>query len=255
MIKLTVVTSREPLSKRYDIVNETVTKNPHQGGRMSSGWAQVQTLEHINELPSLINSLTTNQALVFGTPKPEYQDRANSNGEFSISTKELAALSKHKIARTNEYFGWNDGPGLLFVDYDVDIENHGKIYTPDEIIEILQNAAPALRDVPIAVSASASSFITSDENIINTYCAPRGWHFFIPLECGTDTKAIGDAIDLRLWNMGYGFIKPSSSNAQNYSNLIDTSVWQPSRLSFDAGADCGLGLTQHRPDVQIRVVR
>jgi hypothetical protein len=31
-------------------------------------------------------------------------------------------------------------------------------------------------------------------------------------------------------------------------NLIDESVWQPERLSFDAGADCGTGLMQKRPE-------
>ncbi|WP_170582943.1 hypothetical protein [Ruegeria arenilitoris] len=68
------------------------------------------------------------------------------------------------------------------------------------------------------------------------------------VEDGTDIPRAADVLLKRLWLHGFGYILISGSGAQLIRATLDPCMYQPSRLDYAAGAVCGEGLEQRRPD-------
>ncbi len=238
-ILLTKITSDTPISKRFTMGGEgKLVKG--SGGNMRSGCAETLQITDFAELKTVIHGLTVNQALTFGVPKGSI-----AGTKLRVLTKGDVSGKSGTIARSREFFEYPDQPGVMLLDYDPP-KHLAEAPDPFELRDMLIKVVPALAQCDMLISASASSFIyKTDGSELNGL---RGMHIFVRVANASDIPAVGAAIDARCWIKGLGHVETSKSGAKLLRSLIDTTVWQPERLSFDAGADCGPGLYQHRPE-------
>lgn len=78
-----------------------------------------------------------------------------------------------------------------------------------------------------------------------------GQRLYIPVLDARDIPRTGQALFERLWLVGFGRYELSKSGAFLSRALIDASVFQPERLDFCGGAECGAGLAQRLPDLVV----
>ncbi len=230
---LSIVTTTRParLSKGFELNPDgSVAKYP--GGRLVRGRVRRAQVTGPATLAELIRGLTPDSALCFGVPERD--------GEI-VPKAELARHSG-AIARTRQHFNWPEGPGVLLLDYDP-AEGAPPLAFADLLL-LLTQAMPELAQAPLVAVPSASSCISKIDG--TEVRGIRGWHVFLIVETASNIPAIGETIAARLWLAGHGRVQVSKSGALLTRTLVDTTVWQPERLSFDGGAECGQGLTQDR---------
>ena len=78
-----------------------------------------------------------------------------------------------------------------------------------------------------------------------------GQRVYVPVADAQDIPRAGAALYARLWLAGHGRFDVSASGALLDRSLIDASVWQPERLDFAGGAQCGPGLEQRREEPKL----
>lgn len=239
-ILLTKITSDTPISKRFSLDGEGMLVKG-KGGNMRSGYAEALQITDLAELKTVIRGLNVTQALTFGVPKGSI-----AGTKLRVLTKGDVKGEPGAIARSREFFEYPaERPGILLLDYDPP-KHLAEAPEPFELRDMLIKMAPALAQCDMLISASASSFIYKDDG--TELNGLRGMHIFVRVANASDIPAIGANIDACCWLNGLGHVEVSKSGAKLLRSLVDTTVWQPERLSFDAGADCGPGLYQHRPD-------
>ena len=236
MITLTVFTSKKParLSKRFTLVGGVPIKE--SGGNMTQGVAQRLTVNP-EEFARLLPTLKPNQAACYGVSDHEQAQ------VFPKETIDKAGSDLPTIARTRDDFHWPEGPGVLMLDYDPAPD--GPPLARDDLIDALATACPELNTAPMAWRPSASSCIYAGEQELVGVAGQRVYVFVLDAR---DIPRAGQALVDRLWLAGYGRYELSKSGAFLARTTIDASVFQPERLDFCGGADCGKGLVQKLPD-------
>lgn len=249
-IELTLIESTARLTKKITRRGNGLAKD--SGGQMYAGYATPKTVDGLKGLADLIAELKINQALTFGTIRDTV--KVDQQHMIGLSTYRIVTKAKQidgkNIARSRDFFHFRQGrPGILLLDYDpVDGE---KPLNPDELLSVLESIVPKLHDCEVLISASASSHIYANDGTLLK--GAGGLHCFVKTADASEIPDIGAAIFARCWLAGLGYIqlsKPKDSKtpqAKSLRTIIDASVWQPERLSFDAGAACGAGLYQKRP--------
>ena len=232
--RYTAITPKR-LSKRFTHVGGTLIKEG--GGNMTDGIAERLTVASLAEFAALLPTLTPNQALSYGI---------NGHDRARVVVKE-AVVSTHGdlpvIARTRDYFEWSSGPGVMMLDYDPAAD--APPLAREALYAALLNACPVLIDTPMIWRPSASSCIhTGDQELRGI----AGQRLYVPVLDARDIPRAGQALFDRLWLAGHGRYELSKSGAFLLRSLIDASVFQPERLDFCGGADCGKGLVQKLPD-------
>jgi hypothetical protein len=234
---ITIITSRKPLTKTFSInANGEVVKKP--GGVMSEGHAETVTIKNAKNFCDLLVKLKPNQALCYGTAGHE---------EIKLITKrkfEEHGKPVGYIPRTREHFHFAKQPGIMMLDYDPAKESD-VVLSPDELRGKLIEAAPALKDALLVMCESASSNIFNSETSeqINGI---RGQRIYIFVQDASDIPRAGRALFNRLFQAGLGCYEVSKSGQLLERSIIDSSVWQPERLDFAAGAHCIAPLEQRR---------
>lgn len=238
-LQLTRFTSINPkrLSKRFTRVGDTLLKGG--GGNMTDGIAERLTVAGLAEFAALLPTLTPKQALAYGV---------NGHDRARVAVKEAVAHTYDDlpvIARTRGYFEWPSGAGLLMLDYDP-VPTTPPLMR-DELVAALLNACPPLRAAPLVWRPSASSCIY-DAQTGAELRGVSGQRLYIPVLDARDIPRAGQALFERLWLAGLGRYELSKSGAFLSRALMDASVFQPERLDFCGGAECGNGLTQRLPE-------
>jgi hypothetical protein len=238
-IPVSLVTTIKPkfLSKRLCLDNGTVKKSG--GGALFKGQVEIVHLDGLEGFQKFLPTLGTDQALVYGLP---------TISPARIVTKEDYARRKEPndmITRTKEHFGWNDGPGILMLDYDP--QTGTPSLSREELASILREVIPGLSDVQMLwwASASASSFITNTETK-EQLAGQKGQRLYIPVKDASDIPRAGEAIIEYLWAAGHGHFDVSKAGSLLSRTVFDSSVWQSNRLDFAAGAICVPPLEQNR---------
>ena len=235
MSTVAVLTSANParLTKKWEIINGEPVKT--SAGEMLEGLAACVPVAGPADFVRLLPALRENQALVFGLP-PELSCR--------VTTRQKLVDSPGEIARTKEYFKWNDGSGWMMLDYD---PQEGKApLTREELLEALYSAAPGLRAAPMVWGVSSSSNIhnaDSGEEVTGV----RGQRLYLLVANAKDIERAGTVLFDRLWLAGYGRYDISSSGTLMPRTLVDKAVWQPNRLDFAAPPVCIAPLESRRP--------
>ncbi|MBU2843541.1 PriCT-2 domain-containing protein [Acidithiobacillus thiooxidans] len=234
-IAFTRITSNKVISKGFRLRGDGMEKI--DGGSMYSGYAERVEIDDLQALAQVISQLEPRQALAFGT-------MTVIGNRHEVVTKKNQQDGKN-IARTRDFFDFADEQeGILLLDYDP--PKDGDPLTAQELLETLHAVCPALITCETLINASASSYIYKTDG--TQMRGQRGWHVFVRVANAADIPEIGENIAARCWLNGLGRVELSSSGGKLLRNLVDESVWQPERLSFDAGASCGSGLVQKRPE-------
>ncbi len=238
-VSLTLITARKPaiLSKRFTL-DDDGTLQKHPGGMLTQGTAERRTVT-IAEFCALLAGLGSAQALTFGVcGHPTAYVVAQKNLSKATGTLPI-------VARDRAHFTWPTGPGLLMLDYDP--AKDGTPLTRKELLKALYAVWPDLQCSPHVWRESASSCIYRTDNGAELR-GVMGQRIYVPVLDVQDIKRAGAALYARLWLAGHGRFDVSASGAFLDRNIIDGSVWQPERLDFAGGAQCGPGLEQRRTD-------
>lgn len=234
---LTIITAQRParISKGFRLDEGRLVKLP--GGSIVSGNLERSSIDGLSDLASIFQSLTPAQALIYGVPRDAAR-RVMTRKDFVAAGRPEGATT-----RTNAAFIWPDGGGVLMLDYDPSAETDP--LSRDDLVGAVRAAAPGLASAEMLWWPSASSCIWQGDKELRGI---RGQRLYILVTDATDIPRAGMALIDRLWLAGLGHIQISKSGALLERTLIDASVWQPSRLDFAGGADCGGGLDQRRGD-------
>lgn len=234
MPELTIFTSFKPtiLSKRFSLRNDgTLAKET--SAYMYAGEAVKVTADRFRDLSNIYDFLAQNQAVSYGV----HPDLLNAR----IVRKNDLAENPGAIARSDDHFKWPASSGVFMTDYDP-----GEGSAPlsrDELLGALFSAAPGLSACGWLWRPSASSCIyraDTGEQLIGV----SGQRVYFMAKDAKDVVRAGEVLFKRLWLAGYGRIEIAQNGSLLVRSPIDSSVWQPSRLDFAAGAVCGQGLVR-----------
>jgi hypothetical protein len=111
-VLVTLITATEParLTKHFSLRDGALLKSP--GGILTRGRAEINELDGLLGLKKLVAALGPNQALTYGLPM--------FNPATIVTKEEWSRTGRPKsvMPRTKEMFRWNEGPGILMLDYD-----------------------------------------------------------------------------------------------------------------------------------------
>lgn len=228
-IKLTLITSSScELAKKYTLENGKPVGSAL--AHMTSGHAKVIEIGKLEDLRDTLDLLTPWQAITAGVPIV---------GDTELTTRAGTEFKPDAVARTNEHFRYLDTPALFVIDVDTD----SSVYrTVDEVVDALEICSPWLTQVVRVARPSASSFV-GDRGL-------RGVHVYVAVTRGSDIPELAMRLQIDQWANGRGRVIISKSGALLVRQLSDASMYQPSRLMFEAPPVLGEGVTRVVPPDQ-----
>ena len=234
-LRMCRIDARKPpvIAKQYRLENGELKKSV--AASVFRGAMTTVTINAVDEFVNVLTELEINQALCYGIP---------AHDADLVTEAEWVSLGRpdNPLPRTNSTLSWPAGPGILMLDYDPSSAGDA-VLSRAELLEALYTACPSMREIDIVWWPSSSSHIfTSDQDLTGL----RGQRFYVPVQDAADMERAGRDLMDRLWAIGFGRFDVSSSGALLERSLFDRSVWQPSRIDFAAGADCGPELRQER---------
>lgn len=233
-IKLTLITSSScELAKQYILDNGRPVGSAI--AHMTSGRAKVLEIPKLVDLRDTLDLLTPHQAITAGVPNV---------GDTELTTRAGTEFHPDAVARTNEHFRYLDTPSLFVIDVDTDA---GVYRSVDEVVDALETCSPWLTQLVRVARPSASSFV-GDKGL-------RGVHVYVAVTRGSDIPELAARLQIDQWANGRGRVIISKSGALLVRQLSDASMYQPSRLMFEAPPVLGEGVTRVVPDGQDWVVR
>lgn len=232
-------TNPSRLSKAFSLKGDTLLKQP--GGNLIDGRADRVTTD-LCGLAELLTTLGPQHALSHGITQAS-SVRVVTRDAYNAALATCQTEDEAIVSRTREHFAWPAGPGVLMIDYDA--PPSGEPLTREELLDALANACPALAAAAAIWRPSASSCIYTAEG--QELRGIAGQRLYLPVTDARDIPRAGQALADRLWLAGHGRIDLSGSGAMLERTIIDAGVWQPERLDFAGGAECGPGLEQRLP--------
>lgn len=233
---VTVVTALLPenISKGFRVASNGDVEKV-KGGALVKGSIVLYDVRSPTGLVDLLQSLSPAQALIWGIPTKADADTVVTRDDYNLASDKTTLTT-----RTNDAFAFPSGAGWLMLDHDADGDTD---LTPNALVEALRGAVPALQDAQMVWAQSASSNIYYGEV---QYRGLLGQRLYILLADAADAPRAGAVIADRLWLAGHGRFDVSSSGQLLQRTLVDTSVWQPSRLDFAGGAACKPPMSQRK---------
>lgn len=238
MIALTLITSKTVITKKFRLRGQALEKM--QPGAMYAGHAESLEVPDLQALIPIINGMNTRQALAYGTI-------AVPGDRHRIVTKDRQ-IDGQTISRSRKFFEFKEGQeGILLIDYDP--PKNEKPLNGEDVMQMLGNVCPAIDTSEKLIISSASSYLyrKSDNECLK---GAGGLHILVRVENAAEIPEIGKALNARLWLSGFGYIGKTEDGKDQVRSLIDTGVWQPERLSYECGSECGAGLEQRKPAIQ-----
>jgi len=234
-ISIIRATTPSRLSKLfYRDAEGALLKSP--GGQLVEGMYIPHQVSCPSSMVDLICTIKCSEALAFGSAGNERQAIYSRN----------ASPSSMVLTRTADRFDWPDGPGIWLLDNDPDPRPGENQISMDGFRSVLSKACPIFAETPAVFAHSSLSFIF-DSKTGRSLKGEGGHHGYAFVQDARDIPRAGKALVDRLWLAGHGYCLVSKSGQILERCLIDSSVWQPHRLCFSAGAACAEGLIQRRP--------
>ena len=235
-ILLTKFTSDKILTKTYSIEGK---KN---GGLMTTGSMQIVAIDNLEGLAQLLTELNTKNALSFGIPKGQ------PVGKSIPVTTDKKPKPGH-IARTKENFTWNNGAGVVMLDYDK--PDDGAALNKDELVAAIRQAMPELKSVKMLWLPSSSSYIFNSETKQYLYGELSGQRLYLILDKADKIPDFADILHQRFWLNNHGHIAISKAGNLLEKSLIDKCVFQTQRLDFCGLAHCIKPIEKHNTTPEI----
>ncbi len=225
------------LTKKLNLVGGRVESDSSEC-RMSSGIAKRITT-NLKDLPALFSSLSNNQCVTTGWVDSDQQTvELMSRDKFdSKSYSYPAQTMPHGTYATRTLSSFTQqNASLIMFDYDDDASSPFKIDSPQDFIDALSKVIPDFDKISYVRTYSSSSAVY-DAKTGETLKPASGFHIWMAIKDGSDLQRFGTALEKRLWLAGLGYIKVSKRNANLLTRtIVDTAVFSPERLCFEAGA-------------------
>ena len=231
--------SHGPIVKRFRLVDGAVEIKP--AAQIHRGHAQTVAVDGPGSLLRLIDSLAPNQALSLGrleqvgARRPLASQHLRRNGE---------------IARTKEFFVWNNGPACMLLDVDTKSlpETVLNRVAGRDLADVIVDTVPEIETAPMLVKASSSAGIRLPDGKAR---AASGLHCYVFVADGRQIPEMLCLIHDRLWAAGLGFFTVSRSGGLLERSLVDTTVGSSERLIFAADPIVHPPLTRDPPRPRI----
>lgn len=243
-MRFTIVKSSETISKKFS-VDENGELIKSDGGNLSKALFATASEFSISDLKDYIengNECDDRTILIPGTS--EYENGIIMTKAL-IKRHELEDTNMPKISRTKKDFAYRGGEGFLLLDYDPspDYElNDGEPLSKDELLNILYEILPEIKDAPHLWKTSSSSCIenaSTEEHLRGI----SGQHIFIHVDDNTQIERVIDIFYKRLWLAGHGYIFVDKTGGMHARTIVDKVVNSPEREIF-LKADCMLPAVQ-----------
>jgi hypothetical protein len=244
---VTVITNHPddvPLTKTYRLNKGRLVKET--AAQLKSGSYKVMRVNTPKAFMELWQGLTPAQTLAYGVPKA-LQRRHTNGGIYSTNVfsrrSALGRINDGDTTRKKDDFMWYEGWSVMMLDYDP--QDGAKVMTHDEILAALGSAVPAMRNAPMVLAHSTSTYIY-DKKTGEQLKGDGGKRVYVFVANGTDIEHFAAILIERLWLKGYGFFTVNEDGNASARTIIDTTVFQPQRFDF-SGASCSNDLEQRRP--------
>jgi hypothetical protein len=232
--RLTLITAEDPpcITKRFRLNGDGALVK-RTTAHVTAGRMETVELASLSALGAFLQSLAPNQALAYGEP---------ASTPVALVSEEAWALAGRpsgKLPRTRRTMRWSEGPGVMMLDYDAG----DSALSRDKLVNAVRSAAPGLAPVAMLWLPSTSSCIWHEGRELRGI---RGQRLYFLVQDASDIPRAGKALEVALWAAGHGHFMVSASGSLLARTLTDTSVWQPERIDFAAGAMCEPPLSQRR---------
>ncbi|MCL7404908.1 hypothetical protein MWN63_02795 [Paradonghicola geojensis] len=244
--RISVLTNGTRIGKVFDIspAGELV-KTPN--GAFTKGTIEVMEIPNSSVLADLCDGLTSKQALCLGGPK-------NGQPTASITTREDALAWKYEgsppLTRTKDDLEFFPGEGFALLDYDdkdLPGELRKRIIAEGGAEAVIYQLYPALFDADRLVRPSSSSGVyRCGQEQVQHSC---GFHMLVRLEEAEDTPRLIEALRIRCWDEGLGYVAISKAGTMLERFIVDGAVGSPERLIYTATPILGPGVCRE-PSLQ-----
>jgi len=224
-IKYTLINSDSYLNKSFDM-------NGNKKSRATIYSAESHKIEtsSVKVLLEQLQTLTEYEAIILGITKEDH--------EIIVANKNV---TESTIARTKEYFKFNNTSFLLF---DYDPSDYGfELKSLEHFVDVLIDIDPALRNCQIGVRYGSSYGIKQDNKTIDNTQSMHAYCAFTNVSDET-VKRYKDYLIASAWSKGYGHIQKSTSDSLLRRQVFDSSVFSPERLILEAPPTLAKGITR-----------
>ena len=239
---ISVLRNHRWMGKRF-FLDDDGQLQKQANGLFSKGYVIVQNASSAQELATLAQSLTPQDAFCLGQPRG-----ASIFSATPVATRQtqqaLANRSIPILSRTKDDFSFGQGEGWLLLDYDTKGLSEAvlsKIECLGGIMNALRYVWPELDngDFVVRPSSSAGVHIVGDP-------APNvsGFHMFVRLKRVFDIPHALKALHSRCWLHGLGYHMISKSGHLLDRSIVDITVGSPERLIFTAPPVLGEGIVR-----------
>jgi hypothetical protein len=200
---------------------------------MSRGRAKRVRIDGLDELASLIEGLTSQQALTLGVLHDDLPD------EVRIVTK--AALvagvaANDAVARTAKNFVYRPGrPALALFDYDMKGMPRGvtqQLTDAGGFWAALTSVLPALASTGHLLRLSTSAGLSRTDTGA-TFPGSGGLHVYVTIKDGADAVRFLKELHVRCWLSGYGWMNVGAAGQLLERSIVDRMVGASERLVFE----------------------
>ena len=239
---ISVLRNHRWMGKRF-FLDDDGQLQKQANGLFSKGYVIVQNASSAQELATLAQSLTPQDAFCLGQPRG-----ADIFSAAPVATRQtqqaLANRSIPILSRTKDDFSFGQGEGWLLLDYDtkgLPEVVFSRIERLGGIMNALLYLWPELDngDFVVRPSSSAGVHIVGDP-------APNvsGFHMFVRLKRAIDIPQALKALHSRCWLHGLGYHMISKSGHLLDRSIVDITVGSPERLIFTAPPVLGEGIVR-----------
>lgn len=224
------------MSKRYTLREGVIVKSP--APLLYTGTGETRQLPGgLGDLPGVLAGLERNQVLCLGVP------REAPPGAYPVTT---SGGSADGITRTKENYIWPSSP-IVLLDLDADAGWRGSPVTLEEVYPILCDllGVEGFGAVIYPSSSAGVHIKDTDGGAGGGACGPISIHCYIQLAEDRLIPILQDVIRTRSWATGRGYVKLSAAGTMLYRAVFDDSVFDPSRLVYEAPPVLGDGLGRH----------
>ena len=246
MIRFTRVRTKRPtrLAKEVNL-REDGTLDKTTVAHLSEGVAMVEEVLDMAAFADALAAVRPEEALMTGVPT---KDRMAARIVTRRALAKIDPPPDDVVARTRDDFVDPFGPGIMLLD--IDPPKDGPAPSRDEIVELLSSVSSVLARATMVWRPSSSSYIARrGGELIDGL---RGQHIYLGLDDATRVSEVEAALEAMLWAAGHGEVLVSAAGSRLLRCPVDTAVWSPERLIFEAGMVCHPPLEQrHREPVII----
>lgn len=216
------------------------------GGQLVRGTAHRESLTLV-QLAAAVAQNKPGMALMVGVTNVQRADVVTT----AEATPQARAANPNLVARSQAYFHWPKGPGILVIDADAPKAAGMQPFTREQIMALLVKHYPPIERAPSLAYDSASGWVF-DSALGVQLVGQRGVHHLVGIVDASHAPEAAKVLHLRMVVAGDFWIEISSAGVPRARTVVDAPAASgPERLVFSFGADCGRGLEQRRPTPEV----